>query len=284
MTEAAPTGALRPVLPVAAAAALIASAAAPLRAQTGEEIMRTLLDRYEQRMGDVRDYTVVQEVMGFESSIFFERTEMEGHALFVPRMETGSEAAQRPRESPYVGMFELAERSLHEGFRNVDGARCHVVGVTDFRGTGLFGAGGATGMEDFEPEKVTFLVDADDYLLRGIELEGTTTARGAPQAVSFRAEFSDYREVKGVVHPFRTSVSVRGMGRRMSPEERAQMKESLRRMRSRMEEMPELQRALMDQMMGGGIEQIRKMMASGAVDFTVRVTEIRVDRGPPEGS
>lgn len=245
--------------------------------------MRTLLARYEQRMGDVRDYTVVHEVMGFESSTFFQRTEMEGHTLFVPRMETGSDATRSALESPYVGMFELAERSRHEGFRDVGGERCHVVGVTDFRGTDLFGAGGATGMEDFEPEKATFLVDADDYLLRGVELKGTSTAGGEPREVTFRAEFSDYREVEGVVHPFRTSVSVRGMGQRMSPGERAQVRESLRRMRSRMEEMPERQRAMMEKLMAGGIEQMEKMTASGAVDFTVRVKEIRVDQGPPEG-
>lgn len=275
---------LRRALPVPAAASLLlAASAAPMRAQTGEEVMRTLLERYEERMGDVRDYTVVQEVMGFESSTYFERTEVDGHTVFVPRTETGSEAARRAPESPYAGMFRLAERSRHEGYREVSGERCHVVAVTDFEGTDLFGEGGTTGMEDFRPERAAFLVDTDDYLLRRMEIEGTSTARGEPREVTFTALFEDYREVDGVVHPFRTSVSIEGMGQQMSEQEQQQLQESLRQMRSQMEQMSEEQREMMEQMMGGKMEQMEKMLASGAMDFTVQVKEIRVDEGPPGG-
>lgn len=266
-----------------ALAALLAAPAA-LEAQTGEEVLRTLLERYEQRMSGVENYTVVQEVMGFSSSTYFERTQVDGHDVLVPTSSTGSEAARPAAASPYSEMFRIAERATLEGTRDVDGQSCHVVSVADLEGTDLFGVEAAGEAGGFQPERATFLVDVDDYLIRRVILQGTATVEGEPRDVTFTADMRDYREVEGVVHPFRTDVSVEGMAPPMSKEEQARLRESMEEMRARMEEMPEDQRQMMERMMGGQMEELERMLASGAMDVTVEVTEIRVNEGPPEGS
>ncbi len=268
---------------VLAAMALAALAAAPvaLPAQSAQEVLETALERHEQRMEGVRDYTVVQEIMGFESTTYFERVERDGHVFFVPRQQAGSEAARRAPENPYAALTEMAERATLEGTEQVDGEACHVVTVTDLEGTDFYESAGAG--EQFRPDRATFLVDTDDYLIRGMRMEGTATTDGQTRDFSLDARFRDYREVEGVVHPFRVEVSVEGMGGQMSEADRRQARRSLEQMRQQMENMSDEQRQMMERMMGDQMERIEGMLASGAMDFTATVREIRVNQGPPEG-
>lgn len=254
-------------------------------AQSGEDVLRTAMERHEERMAGIENYTLVQEVMGFESTTYFVREEVEGHTVFVPESHMGSEAGQRAPGNPYGDFTELAQKATHEGTESVDGESCHVVVVTDLEGTNFFQAPeqGQAGGGDFEPEKVTFFVGTDDYLMRKMVVEGTATMQGSPREATFTAHFSDFRDVEGMVHPFKTQVSTKGLGADMSEEEMEQMRESLQEARTQMENMPESQKKMMEQMMGGQLERMEKMLASGAMDFTVEVKEIRVNQGPPSG-
>lgn len=258
---------------------LQAASAGPLGAQTGEEVMRTALERYEERMEGIEDYTVVQETMGFEAETYFERSEVEGHSVFLPRSTTGSRAARRAPANPYVGFSEMAQRARREGTEEVAGRSCHVVTVTDFEGIDAWSPG--TGDGGFTPESATFFVDTDDYLIRRLRVRGTSTIQGEPGQVSFTADFRDYRDVEGVVHPFVTDVSVEGLQGEVSEEEQEEMRRSLEEMRAQMEQMPRQQREMMERMMGGQLERMETLLAQGAMDFTVQVTEIRVNQGPP---
>lgn len=254
----------------------------PLHAQSGEEIMRTALDRYEQRMDGINDYTVVQEVMGFESMTYFERREVDGHSVFVPLFQTGSGAAQRAPDNFYTDFFELAERSERKGTETLDGVSCHVIAVTDFDELDFWNPAGGGDGGDFTPETATFFVDTDDYLVRRVRMSGTSTVEGEANQVTFTADLRDYREVEGVFHPFVTDISVEGFQGPMSEEDQEQMRESFEEMRSQMDEMPDQQREMMEQMMGGQLEQMEMMLAQGSMDMTIRVSEIRVNEGPPD--
>lgn len=269
--------------PVLLCAALLAPAAVPaLHAQTGPEVMRTALERYEERMEGVDNYTVVQEVMGFESVTYFERTEVDGHAVFVPRTRSGSEAARQAPTNPYASFVEMAERAERVGEETVDGDACHVIEVTDFEGLDVWSPEADAEGGGFTPERATFLVDTDDYLIRRIHVTGTSAARGEPREVTFTADLRDYRQVEGLVHPFVTEVSIEGAGAQMSEEEQEEMRRSLEEMRTQMEQMPDQQRRMMERMMGGQLEKMEAMLARGGMDLSVRVTEIRVNEGPPD--
>lgn len=254
---------------------------ATLHAQTGEEIMRTALERYQERMEGIDDYTVVQEAMGFESVTYFERSEVDGHAVFLPRSRAGSAAARGAPANPYASFAEVAQRAERTGELTVDGEACHVLVVTDFEGIDVWGSDGGPGGGAFTPERATFLVDRDEYLLRRIGVSGTSTEQGEPRQVSFTADLRDYRDTDGVVHPWVTEVTVEGARAQMSEEEQEEMRRSLEEMRAQLEQMPEQQRQMMERMMGGQLEKMETMLARGTMDVTVTVTEIRVNEGPP---
>lgn len=262
----------------AAALALAALVTVPaaLGAQSAREVLETALERYEERMEGVQNYTVVQEAMGFESTQYFERVERDGHVLFVPRQQMGSEAARRGGENPYVALEQLADRATLQGTESVEGETCHVLTVDELQDTDLYGEMSGEG---FEPERLTLLVDTDDYLIRGMRVQGTATMQGQPRDVTTEVRMLDYREVEGVVHPFRMEVSTEGLGAQMTEQQRQQMRQAM----EQMENMPEEQRQMMERMMGDRLEQMEQMLASGAVDFTMTVKEIRVNEGPPSG-
>ncbi len=234
-------------------------------------------------MAGIENYTLVQEVMGFESSIYFEKEEVDGHVTFVPRSQLGSEAGQQGPGDPYRAFLEAAEHASNEGTESADGEDCYVVKLDNLEDAGFMGPVESGGTGGFEAREATFWVDTDDYLVRKMTIQGTATMQGAPSEASFTAHMRDYREVEGLMHPFETQVTNEGFGPQMSEEEVAEMRRSLEEMQAQMENMPEAQRRMMEGMMGGQMEQMEEMLASGGMDFTVQVKEIRVNQGPPSG-
>lgn len=262
---------------------LVLAAAAPASAQSAEEVVNDALERFEQRMEGVQSYTVVQTVMGFESSTTFERRTVDGHTVFVPRETEGSEAAAQAPQSYQAMLTELGERATHEGIESVDGRECHLLSLEDFSGEAFGdlsppGAGG-----EWTPERLRFWIDRDELLPRKMTMEGTVTRQGEEQPVSITALMRDYREVDGVVHPYRTEVRTEGLSPAMSPEERARMEASMKKLKKKMEQMSPEQREMMEQMMGGQLEKMEEMLATGAMDMTVEVKEIRVNEGDGGG-
>jgi len=283
----APASRIRAGMPAAIVGGLMAALAwavlpsAALHAQSAREVLERAAELHRERMEGVENYTVTQEVMGFESTTYFERVERDGDSFFAPRARTGSAAGERAPENPYAVLDRLAGRAALEGVEEMDGETCHVVTVADLEGTDLFGPAGGAG--EFEPERATFLVDVDDHLVRAMRLAGTAVVAEESRDVSFEALFRDYREVGGLLHPFRTEVSTTGLGAGMSEEERREARRSMEEMRKQMAEMSDRQRAMMERMMGGQMERFERMLATGAMDFAVEVTEIRVNEGPPGG-
>lgn len=260
---------------LAAMAALAVAAPVAAAAQSGPEVLRTAMERYAERHEGIENYTVVQSVMGFETATYFEPDTIDGRVVFMPRSTTGSDAAQRVPESPWASFAQMEERAEHVGSETVDGVQAHVVENTDLEGIDVWSPG-AAGTE-FQPETLRLLIGEDDYLIREMRMTGSVTAQGGPQDVTFTARFSDYREVDGLTHPFRSEINVEGLQSRLSEEEMASMRE----MMEQMENMPEAQRQMMRQMMGDQFEQIERMMTEGTMDLTVEVTEVRVNAGPP---
>ncbi|MDX1568612.1 MAG: hypothetical protein R3223_12475 [Longimicrobiales bacterium] len=254
----------------------------PLRAQSGGEVLETALERYQERMEGVENYTVVQQVMGFESVTYFERTEVDGQSVFVPRSENGPGAAESTPQNPYADFRELADRADREGTEVVNGEESHVVTVTDFEGVDFWNPADGGQMGSFTPERASFYIDTDDYLVRRVTIEGATRLQGEDRDITVTADFRDYRSVDGFVHPFVLDVSVEGLTGGMSPEERRDLEESLEEMRTQLEAMPEQQRQMAERMMSGQMERMETLLSQGTMDMTLQVTEVRVNEGPPE--
>lgn len=258
--------------------ALAAGSPAPTAAQSSAgEIVEAALERHEQRMEGVRTYTVVQTVMGFESATTFERRTVDDRTVFVPRETEGSEAADPTPQGYHAMLTELGERATLDGTEQIDGLTTHVLALEDFSGDAFRDVVPPSVEGEWTPDRLRFYLDRDELLPRKMVMEGTVEDEGGRRPVSVTAVFRDYREVDGVVHPFRTEVDTEGLAPAMSDEERAQMEASMAQLKKQMEQMSPEQRQMMEEMMGGQLEKLEGMLGSGALDFTVEVREIRVN-------
>lgn len=258
---AAAAGALAMLLPTAA-----------LGQESGQEVFRAAMDRYEARLEGVDSVTVVQEVttpMGMTRRQEFrvEKTTRNGRPLLVP---TGDDAAAHmmPAASMLSTMDSAMAGSVLRGRSEVDGHQVYVVAVPDLPAIDLGqGALSGTGARSFRPDSATFYVDTEEYVLRRGQIYGEMSMGGAPRSVQLEVHLSDYRETQGYLHPYRSEirVDIEGMARQMQA------------MMQKMQEggADSAQRAMMEQ-------AVSAMMGQG-MTVTAVVEEIRVNGAGPSG-
>jgi hypothetical protein len=265
-----PTSAARHLLPLAVVLALPSVAAA----QSAKEILMASLQEYEQRMEGIENYTIVQETMGFETELTFERTEVDGRTVFVPR---GQEEATGGISNFYRMYPKIAERAELEGTEPVDGERCFVVAINDFSGLDLDQEMAMGDRGDFVPKTGLLYVDTDDHLIRKMEMEGEITRDGQTSPMTAVTVLSDYRDIEGMLHPYLLNITATGLAAGMSEEEAEQARKSLAEMEEQLEGMDASQRAMVERMMGGQLDKLRKMLESGQFEITVVTKEVRVN-------
>jgi hypothetical protein len=255
--------------------------AAPAHAQSAAEIVDRMLAEYERRAENVDNYTVVQDVMGFETVSYFEKEIVDGRPVFRLRSAGGMEASESVGDFDeiYAMGDELAQRAEYAGIERVDDYDLHVLDIDSFEGLGL--EQNVTPDSDFRPTSGRLFIDVDTYAPRRFEFEGEMTNDDGVHTVTSTVMMGDYREVEGLLLPFRTVVQVEGLGAAIDPEMRAQFED----MQRELEAMPESQRAMVEQMMAGQLEQFRAMMEDEGAPMTVQVTvrEVSVNQGPPNG-
>jgi len=263
-----PTSAARRLLPLAVLLALPSAATA----QSAKEILMTSLEEYEQRMEGIENYTTVQETMGFETELTFVRTEVEGRTVFVPK---GQDEASGGISNFYRMYPKIAERAELEGRESVDGEQCHVVAINDFSGLDLNQEMGGQGA--FVPKTGLLYVDTDDHLIRKMQMEGEITRDGQTSPMTAVTVLSDYRDVEGMLHPYLLNITATGLAAGMSEEDAEEARKNLAEMEKNLEGMDDTQRAMVERMMGGQLEKLRKMLESGQFELTVVTKEVRVN-------
>lgn len=260
----------------ASALALLAFLTAlPCAAQSAQEILQTTLERYEERMEGVENYTVVYEN---GMALYYEREIMDDHPVYRPALAGLPEKLRsRATGSPnaYTVFNEIASRSRLAGTETVEGRRAYVIEADGLQGTDLWAAPEEAG--EFEPRTATFWIDAEHYVPLKMILEGTADTQGERRPVTLEAHMSDYREVEGVLHPFHTSMAFEGL---LSGEQQQQMSEAMAKLRKQLEQMPPAQREQMKRMMGGKLADM--MGGGGAMTLNMGVKELRVNAGPPQ--
>lgn len=264
---------------VALLSAVLALTLAPAAAgQSAGEVIETAMARFEDRVAGIENYTVVMDVMGFEVTNYFEKEMVDGRPTFVLRDHSG--AGQQSAGLFYNGFMEVVDRANLQGRESVNGYDCFVVTVDDFSGVD-FDPETPDDEEDFRPKHGTFYLDAGDYLIRKLEMDGELLGERGWQDIAMEIDFKDYREVDGMIHPFVSEMNVAGMQNAYSEEEMQQAREELEEMKRRMAEMPEAQRAAVEQMMGPRMKEMERMLNSGTMQITTQVKELKVNTGPP---
>jgi hypothetical protein len=252
-------------------------------AQSAKDVLNGMVTEYEKRMASVANYTVVQDAMGTPMTMYFEKETVDGRAVFrlrhssVAGMTSSREGEDREDFDMYAELPKLAERATYKGRETVDGQAVHVIVIDDLQGI-TFGRGMSPRNADFEPRRATLYVDTRQSVPRRMILEGQMRNEGKMADVTTTVDMLDYREVEGMLHPFRSQVRIDGLGQAADPEQRKQYEE----MKKQLADMPESQRQMVEQMMKGRLEQMEKMMAGdGGMNVELLVRELRVNKGAP---
>ena len=274
---------LVPARVLSAALVIVVALPAAARAQSAADILNRMLSEYESRSQGVENYTIVQETMGMETVTYFEKETVDGHPVFRLRSTQAAGMVMTEHDSENDGWDEfyslapqMVSHAEYQGRERIEGRDVHVVVVNDLDEIG-FGQGPAPEDADFQPERGRFYVDAEQWVVRRMEFEGSMTTQGETHEVKSIADFRDFREMDGMLHPFLMDVTVEGLGEAMDPA----MQQQLEEMKRELEQMPGAQRKMVEQMMKAQIENLEQMGDEGGMKIQIKVKELRVNSGPP---
>jgi len=260
-------------------------------AQDAADLMRRAIAAQAERLENVDNITVVQDMMGMEMTMYMEKRNADGIPILMPvSVSMGGmtnvipqEMAQADWSNPF--QEEWVERTRLVGTEQLDGHRVQLFVIDDFSGLDLPGLpGGDQGAGEFHPASFQFYLDDDGLFMRKVEMEGETLQPdGSRSPVRMTIFLEDYREVDGYLHPFVTRIISEGL-LEAADVDREELRAQLDEMRAQFDNLPQAQRAMMEGMMGTQIEQIEKMLVGeGGMEMTLSVKEIKVNAGPPGG-
>ena len=268
-----------------AAVFLLVAAGSPrlLSGQSAAEVFSRMVAEQDRRAAAVENYTVVQEVMGRAVTTYLVKVASGTHAVFraqdtrVEGMGAAPfEAADDMSADLWTDLPTLGSQARYLRRETIDGHAVHVVEVPDLSKAAAFRTPREAAGRTFEARKGTFFVDASLWVPRRLVFEGKMTTEQRTADVTMIMDLQDYREVEGMLHPFRTAVRVEGM---VSAEEQARFAE----MKKQLAELPPEQRQAMEQMMKGQLGQLERMMGEdGSMTFESTVREVKVNAGPPK--
>ena len=264
------------------AAAIVFASPAPLVAQSAADIVRQMLAEYERRTEGVENYTLVQDAMGFETVSYFEKETKDGRPVFrLRRTSAGGiemgDSGDGSLDEIYSMGEDLARKARYEGREQIDGYGVYVLAIPDFDGVEL--GRNVTPDSDFEPKRGRVFLDVEAYVPRRLEFEGEMTNEQGVHEVTTSLSMGDYREVGGMLVPYRTVITIEGLGAAIDAETRAQFEQ----MQRELQNMPREQRRAVESMMAQQLEQFRAMMDGSEAPMTVEVMvrEVLVNAGPP---
>lgn len=176
------------------------------------------------------------------------------------------------------------------GSDTLDGHPTWTLEVTDITALHLPDA------DEFTPSRVTLDIDRSEYVLRRAVVAGEVAADGRHVPVTIETRLEDYREVDGLLHPFRSATVVRGIDQTMSESERqaiasmpAEMEAKLSEVQASLAKLPPEQRRMAEQALAQQLPQFAQMLTRTAaavepdlMDATVVVRDLVVNRGRPE--
>ena len=252
-------------------------------ASPAEDVLDRAIAAYMARMEGIDNYTIVQSVMGMESVIHFEKEMVDGRPRFRSTMMSvgGHVIDSDPDEweDPYEMLAEYSDKATLRGTETVDGHRVYVVvvdGISELPGM----SSDAAGMDEVTFDRGVLYLDVDSYVLRRMEMAGTMNTDGKSSPVTVTGLFEDYRNTQGMLHPFRTTMTMQGADGGISDADRAEARRGMQELRQQLEQMPAAQRQMMENMLASQIERIESML-EGDMEIVVEVKEIRVNAGPP---
>jgi len=258
----------------------------PATAVAGQDagaIIDRMLEAYEGRTAGIDNYTLVQSVMGFETTVYFVKEMDAGRPVFrLANSSTGGVQVDMSDEGAgfdeiYLMGEEFKERAEYVGRESIDGFDVHVLQMDELEATG-FGRT-MSGEGEFTPVRGRIYLDTELYAPRRMVFEGELRNDEGTHSVTSTMDMTDYRDHQGMLVAHRSVMSIEGLEAAIDDDARAQFEEMERELAN----MPPEQRQMVESMMAAQLEQFRAMMAGGGepMVFEVQVREVRINSGPP---
>ena len=130
--------------------------------------------------------------------------------------------------------------------------------------------------EEIIIDTLTVWIDTDYYKRRKFRLEGTLTENGQTRDFFMERENSDYKRV-GNTHMYEPYKEILTFGGAMDAAQMRQLAEAnkeLEKLEKQLAALPASQRAMMEGMLGGQMQQLRDLASGGAVSVEVITTDI----------
>lgn len=248
------------------------------------EILEVVRSHYERSITDIDDYKIVTE----NFTTHYQKKYDNGRPYFVSKVETESfwgsvSDMGMHTTSPMVdaGFFSpeifehLLMNSSYKGTEHLEGKNTHVIFLKDMRVL----------MEAFDDVEepvgsLRLYFDDEDWVLR--QMKFSTMAEieeGDVREIEPVMRMKDYRNINGLMIPFRTTIAVYGLSDYLSDEEREEAMAALEELEYELQHMPEEQRAMLEQMMGGQLDNLRQMLEDDMIEFVIEVKEVLVNTG-----
>lgn len=191
----------------------------------------------------------------------------DGRLVIRPASSVGNFDERIPYEAyqrqPAIFYYDTDARSAHQPFvRQVQ---------TGGRGSA---AAGTVAINSIE-----LWIDAEYFVERKMRMEGVMTENGRSQEVFMERELQDYRNVpdSALYEPYKTVMRAGGMLTEAQRAELAESQKQLEEFEREMASMPADQRAMMEQMMGDRLEQMRNMVSGGTFEIETITTSIEIN-------
>ncbi|MCF8302763.1 MAG: hypothetical protein K9I94_05750 [Bacteroidales bacterium] len=244
--------------------------------QKAVEILESMQERYEQSIEDIDDYLMEKG----KHTIFYKKAFTEdGKPYFKTKTKGNNKkdmgSASATNKDLYSQFSSKAkEKAIYERTDKVDGHEVHVIYIDQMEIKG-FNADRDT--ED-AVEDIYLYIDSDKLVVRKMKYTITSKIKGGePRKVSPVVKNKDFRNVEGMLIPYETATVIKGLT--LTEEERKKIEKGLSDFEKEMEEMPESQREMMEQMAGDKIERYRKMIEKDQYEQVKRVKNIEVNTG-----
>lgn len=284
----------RPAAALLVPLCLLLLVAAPVSAQSVQEVADRMRTHYRQWTENVRTLTTVsraeESVVAFDSMLTFQERTGGGTE---PTYETESRIlGGRPDLPPelhenarldflttYREIYRLfSDSTEYLGTESLEGSTVHVLEVTSL--TSFYDELMATGGQ--QPYQMTaengrFYVDAQSWVVRRVEMDVTIHRRDQPHTVQAITRLEDYRTIDGLPYPHRITTEMRNM---VSASEQERMRQRVSEIEKQLEGLSEQRRRQMEKTMGDQLERMRELM-DGTVEMAIVVESVTVNGARP---
>lgn len=264
---------------------------ADLEGLTADSIIDHIISAYEKQMANVNDMTIVSD----SDTQYQKRATVNGRTIYKTRTESkmGEHTAITIWDGEYLWFYntltrdinrEPAQTNPNELIKNLKEADVSFAGKEEINGHTTYilevkDIDMQTGEEFQRGISGKIWVDAEKWIFRqmSMDAEGPEEEGSAGVVVQMK----DYQTIDGVMIPFTTAISVRADMPEMTPEEEAEMRANIEEMKRELEEMPAMQRRMVEGMMKSQIENMESMLTGGEMVTVNKVKEVKVNTGLP---